>query len=487
VVGVAGPIPVTISVAEKSAAEYAGALSGQGVAIVVRKDGYTIGSSLPGADRATLPASRGSVTIDGVSYEAVTRAMSGFGTAKIYVTVLSDAAASSSSSLLSHLSAVIFIVAFLVLAFSFSVIASRALQGQIARFLQAARRLAGGDFSSRVPTDGHDEFAALGTKFNNMSEQLERRLAELREERARLRESIRRIGQTFAANLDRPALLELALGTAIDAVSADAGRLSSRPTPDHPLAETDRTGSMTGLESDIYDAERETLRTGELGESSSEHGHVLSVALRPNAAAERVHGVITVARRERPFSDDDRELLRSLARQAALALENVELHHQVQRQAVTDELTGLVNHGRFQQLLSMEIEQVRRYGHPVGLIMLDIDNFKSVNDTYGHPQGDVVLKHVARVVRESSRDADTAARYGGEEMALILPHTDLEGAHAIAKRVRTAIEGLRVPRLDHEGVFEVTASVGVGASSAGDKDELIAETDGGTVRGQALR
>lgn len=125
----------------------------------------------------------------------------------------------------------------------------------------------------------------------------------------------------------------------------------------------------------------------------------------------------------------------------------------------------------------MEIEQVRRYGQPVGLIMLDIDNFKSVNDTYGHPQGDVVLKHVARVVRESSRDADTPARYGGEEMALILPHTDLEGAHAIAERVRTAIEGLRIPRLDHEGVLQVTASVGVGASSAGDKEELIGATD----------
>ena len=219
------------------------------------------------------------------------------------------------------------------------------------------------------------------------------------------------------------------------------------------------------------------LRTGELGESSSEHGRVLSVALRPTAAAERVHGVITVVRRGRPFSDDDRELLRSLALQAALALENVELHHQVQGQAVTDELTGLVNHGRFQELLSMEIEQVRRYGQPVGLIMLDIDDFKSVNDTYGHPQGDVVLKHVARVVRESSRDADTPARYGGEEMALILPHTDLEGAHAIAERVRTAIEGLRIPRLDRDGVLQVTASVGVGASSAGDKEELIAETD----------
>jgi diguanylate cyclase (GGDEF)-like protein len=158
-------------------------------------------------------------------------------------------------------------------------------------------------------------------------------------------------------------------------------------------------------------------------------------------------------------------------------LENVELHFQVRRQAVTDELTGLANHGRFQDLLSSEIEQVRRYGHPVGLIMLDIDDFKSINDTHGHQQGNVVLKHVAHVLLESSRDADTPARYGGEEMALILPHTELEGSYAIAERVRTAIEALWVPRLDHQGALRITASLGVSASSEGHKDVLIAEAD----------
>ena len=78
--------------------------------------------------------------------------------------------------------------------------------------------------------------------------------------------------------------------------------------------------------------------------------------------------------------------------------------------------------------------------------MLDIDDFKAVNDTYGHPQGDAVLRHVARVLQENSRDADSPARYGGEELSLILPHTDLEGAHAIAERIRSAVEGLRVAR-----------------------------------------
>jgi diguanylate cyclase (GGDEF)-like protein len=108
---------------------------------------------------------------------------------------------------------------------------------------------------------------------------------------------------------------------------------------------------------------------------------------------------------------------------------------------------------------------------------LDLDDFKSINDTYGHQQGDVVLKHVADALRQTSREADTPARYGGEEMALILPHTDLEGAYAIAERLRETVAALRVPRLDEEGVLRVTASLGVGSSSGGSKDALISDTD----------
>jgi diguanylate cyclase (GGDEF)-like protein len=236
-------------------------------------------------------------------------------------------------------------------------------------------------------------------------------------------------------------------------------------------------GSLDGIEAQVRDAEQRALASRDLGESAADGVFVASVALGAIAPTDRVHGQITVARHGKPFNDDEREMLRSLAAQTTLALENVELHHQVQRQAVTDELTGLANHGAFQELLSAEIEQVRRYEYPVGLIMLDIDDFKSINDTFGHQQGDVVLKHVARVLRESSRDADSPARYGGEEMALILPHTDLAGAHAIAERVRTAIESLRVPRLDRQGVLRVTASLGVAASVDGNKDALIADAD----------
>ena len=94
-------------------------------------------------------------------------------------------------------------------------------------------------------------------------------------------------------------------------------------------------------------------------------------------------------------------------------------------------------------------------------MLLDLDDFKAVNDTYGHQQGDLVLREVARVLRETSREIDEPARYGGEELAVVLPGTDLEGAYNLAERVRAGIEALALPLLDGEGTLRVTASFGV--------------------------
>jgi diguanylate cyclase (GGDEF)-like protein len=465
----------TVTVSEVTAAAYARKLLAPGVGIVVQAGGRTLAAEPPAAGHAILPR-RGTLKVAGTGYRVLTQRFRGFA-APVKVAVLSSLSATASSLRTSRLLAAGFIVAFVFLALAFSILASRALAGQIGGFLQAARRLAAGDFSSPVPTRGHDEFAALGEEFNRMSDQLARRIDELAEERGRLRESIHRIGETFASNLDRQALLNLALTTSLDAVHATAGRLTARGAGHEPLAEFARVGSLDEVGDQVLAAEREVLRGGELGEASHDGWHVAAVALRPLRHGERTHAVITVARRDQPFSDNDRDVLRSLGSQATLALENVNLHFQVQRQAITDELTGLTNHGPFQELLSDEVEQVRRYHQSLGLIMLDIDDFKAINDTYGHQQGDLVLKQVARALRDSSREVDVPARYGGEEMALILPHTDLDGAHAIAERVRTAVAELRIPRLDGEGQLRITASAGVAASSEGDRDALIAEAD----------
>jgi diguanylate cyclase (GGDEF)-like protein len=467
-----------VTASELTAAQYARELAGPGTEVVVRSGGSTLASTLPAATGAALPAQRGSVTVGADTYRVITQTFPGFGGARVNVSVLSELTASGGSVAADRTLAAIFIAGFLILAFFFSLLASRALHGQLARFLKAARRLGGGDFSSPVPTAGRDEFALLGVEFNNMSAQLERRLAELEQERARVRKSIRRIGEAFASGLDREALLELALQTAMDATEADRGRVSSRQTAAEPLTETIHVGRLAGLEGPIHDAERGALDSDGVGEATAGELHLATVALGPVSFGGPTHGLITVCREGRAFSEDDQELLRSLAAQATLAMANVSLHYDIQRQAITDDLTGLATHGHFQELLSSEMDEVRRYQYPVGLIMLDIDDFKRVNDIHGHQQGDLVLRCVADALRHTSRDVDVAARYGGEELALILPHTGLDGAYEMAERTRSAIEALEIPMLEGEGTLRITASVGAASSADGNKDELIAAADG---------
>jgi len=469
-----------VTVSTTTAGKYATSL-GLGSGVVVRQGTRVLASNLPGGRH--VPPSDGETSVRGTGYQtATTDPLPGFGSERVRVTVLSNLRATATSLNTSRLLAAGFIAGFVVLALSFAVLASRGLESQLSRFLRAARRLAGGDFSAPVPVEGKDEFAMLAVEFNNMSDQLAERLDQLRAERARLRESIRRAGETFASNLDRQGLLSLALKTALDAVEGEFGRLSVRSEEDAPLREVARESSLQDVSNVVLEAERGALQSRALHEAADGELFAAAVPLGPISSEGRAHGVVTVGRRGRPFDADDRDLLRSLVAQATLALENVELHREVQRQAVTDELTGLANHGRFQEVLGSEMEQVRRYHYPVGLIMLDLDNFKQINDTYGHPQGDLVLKSVARVLRDTSREADSAARYGGEEMALILPHTDLEGSYAIAERVRTAVGQLRIPLLSGDGTLEVSASLGVGVTSDGHKEALIAETDAALYR-----
>ncbi len=156
-----------------------------------------------------------------------------------------------------------------------------------------------------------------------------------------------------------------------------------------------------------------------------------------------------------------------------------ELHERVSGQAITDDLTGLSNQRRFRDLLGKETERAKRFKHDLSLLMLDLDDFKKVNDTHGHLQGDDVLKAVADAVREESRGVDEPARYGGEELAVALPETSADGAHELAERIRTRIEEVTVPLRDGRGTTGVTVSIGVAqlGGSVDGPEQLIAAAD----------
>jgi diguanylate cyclase (GGDEF)-like protein len=449
-------------------------------AVVQRVGGPVLAGSLKGVDTESIPPDGGEVGVGEKRYDGASFTVPGFIRERDRVAVLAPKAMETDAVRNGRLLAAGILAGFFVLAFTFALLVSRSLQRQIDAFLQAARRLGSGDFTVEVPTSGHDEFAALGEEFNKMSRQLEERLQELNQERARLQDAMRRIGETFAANLDREGLLEIVVKTAVDGVGADAGRASVRPSASAPLEQVAITGSVDGLEEAVRAAEAKVLETGEPCEATVDDVAALSHPMRRGDDVHaRVSGVVSVARRDRPFSVAERELFHYLAEQAAVSIENVGLHETVERQAVTDELTGLFNRRRFQEAMATEVERSKRFGQPVGLVLLDLDDFKTVNDTYGHQQGDLVLREVARVLRETSREIDEPARYGGEELAVVLPGTDLEGAYNLAERVRAGIEELALPLLDGDGVLRVTASFGVATlpGSADDMRELVAAAD----------
>jgi diguanylate cyclase (GGDEF)-like protein len=317
---------------------------------------------------------------------------------------------------------------------------SRSIVRTLRALAEAARGIAQGHLGRRVPVKGRDELATLGTAFNAMADQLQARLEELDTERGRLRIAVARIGEALAVTNDVEQLLRVVVETAVEATGA--------------VGATIQSGGLAAAAGNQH-APGDRLE------------HPLTVS------GERLGRLVLIG----SFDAEDRMTAASLAAHAAVALENARLHAIVERQALVDGLTGIANRRGCEDALVHEIARSDRMSAPFTLVVADLDDFKRINDMYGHDAGDDVLRELANVLRLTLRESDLAGRWGGEEFVLLLPGTDEEGGAQLAERVRAALRE-RSFRGRDGAVFGVTCSFGVAQHRPGEQErQLFAQAD----------
>jgi diguanylate cyclase (GGDEF)-like protein len=198
-----------------------------------------------------------------------------------------------------------------------------------------------------------------------------------------------------------------------------------------------------------------------------------SCAIVPLICQDRVVGVLNLA----DIMDGDRfdsgeiALIELFSQLVGASIGNIKLFEKIQRQATTDGQTGLVNHKTFYEILEKELWRSRRYGGRISLIMVDIDNLKSINDAYGHRAGDKAIRKVSKRIKECIRQIDTAARYGGDEFAVILLNTSLDDAIIVAQRMVDAVASSQATWQKEQ--IPLSISVGLGQYDADTTPEDI--------------
>jgi diguanylate cyclase (GGDEF)-like protein len=320
-------------------------------------------------------------------------------------------------------------------------IEGRSIVRTLGALVEAARGIAQGKLDERVPVKGRDEFAQLGRAFNEMADQLQARISELDAERTRVRDATMRFGEALAATHDAGELLRVIVETAVETTGAAGAYLENS------------------------------------------EGYELSAG-NPNAPGERLRFPVTAGRESfgtlvlvGHFGTDQSETVAWLVGHAAIALANVRQHKTFEKQALVDPLTGLANRRVAEGALETELARADRFEEPLALLMADLDDFKAINDRWGHPFGDEVLREFAAALMESIREIDLSGRWGGEEFAVVLPGTDVEGGAALAERIRDNLRSRVIEAPDGDQV-EIKASFGVAAyPEVVDKDDLVAAAD----------
>lgn len=289
------------------------------------------------------------------------------------------------------------------------------------------------------------------------------------------------LANVVGSSLDLSEVLGVALDGVIKIFGAQAGEIDIIGEPEETLIRFSGKGNLkehrggdaprlnrtlsaksarTGLPMVVEAASG--LRYKSLG-SSPPRG-ISQFASFPVKAKSRTLGVITLAlaAERQIISTSDRELLMSVGSMIGTAIENGQLYQRLKRISDTDPITGLYNHRFIMKRLNGEIRRASRYGHSLSIMMLDVDNFKDLNDIFGHPFGDVALKKIAMATVTACRDTDFVGRYGGDEFLLVLPETKKDAAVHVGERVRTYVGNLSLTPLAREKAINVNPTVSLG-------------------------
>jgi diguanylate cyclase (GGDEF)-like protein len=373
------------------------------------------------------------------------------------------------------LSEMLLLLLALIVTLFLAYILARLITRPLDEVAEGANAIAEGRFDHRIPVRSGDEVGQLAFAFNEMSDQLETTYTELSSSRDQLQRAVRRVGDTLRSTHDMRQILDSIVRTAIDAVDADSGVLwTFSPTREEvypalavgtDLDEHQRVRVGGGIAGLVAERGTPVVRGPDTSSprlAPAEPIAPVSVAI-PFYSEDRISGVLALYREEHdPFSREDIDMVMFLAEQGGVAIENVFLHDEASRLSITDGLTSVWNRRYFQMQFRQVLATSIRFRRPFSILMLDLDNFKRINDSYGHQRGDAILIEFAQRVNRVLREVDTFARYGGEEFICLLSETDVFGALTTAEKIR---EVIRSETFGAAGDHPVKLTVSIGLAS----------------------
>jgi diguanylate cyclase (GGDEF)-like protein len=363
----------------------------------------------------------------------------------------------------------------------------------------AAGILASGNMSVRAEEKGTDEIGYLATSFNLLAEEItnwRNNLEEIAANRVKELSTLFEVVDAIGKSLDLSTVLPNVLDRVLDNMGAGKGAMVLLGPDGRTLRLMCSRGLSEGTLRHMTDARQgcigaviqknEILKVDGGGDedgegvsyvSGLEQDSIRSALVVPIAVQGNAVGAFAVysGKRER-FSTQDAVLLATIGNQVGVAVENARLYERTLELAQVDGLTGLANRRHLMERIGQEIARAERYHTSLSVIILDLDTFKSFNDTYGHVKGDELLKAFSAMVKKAVRSTDIAGRYGGEEFCVVLPNTSVKGAVVIAERIRTGMETVQVSVGDDRSPAGRTVSIGVAEFSPGETVEKILST-----------